>query len=77
MQADRAGAPETICPCCRRPLTPTKAIREAILAEVIGYLKGKSSIWIAQNVERKLRNFLRVCPERSGGIAEFSEHEAD
>jgi putative transposase len=27
-------------------------------AEVIGYLKGKSSIWIAQNVERKLRNFL-------------------
>ena len=25
---------------------------------VIGYLKGKSSIWIAQNVERKLRNFL-------------------
>ena len=22
------------------------------------YLKGKSSIWIAQNVERKLRNFL-------------------
>src|SRR5579864_4600450 len=29
-----------------------------ILAEVIGYLKGKSSIWIVQNVERKLRNFL-------------------
>jgi putative transposase len=28
------------------------------VAEVIGYLKGKSSIWIAQNVERKLRNFL-------------------
>ena len=28
------------------------------MAEVIGYLKGKSSIWIAQNVERKLRNFL-------------------
>jgi putative transposase len=25
---------------------------------VIGYLKGKSSIWIAQNVELKLRNFL-------------------
>jgi hypothetical protein len=25
---------------------------------VIGYLKGKSSIWIAQNGERKLRNFL-------------------
>ena len=23
-----------------------------------GYLKGKSSIWIAQNVERKARNFL-------------------
>jgi putative transposase len=28
------------------------------VAEVIGYLKGKSSIWIAQNIERKLRNFL-------------------
>jgi putative transposase len=23
------------------------------VAEVIGYLKGKSSIWVAQNVERK------------------------
>src|SRR6516162_4588511 len=31
---------------------------EYSMAEVIGYLKGKSSIWIAQNVERKLRNFL-------------------
>ena len=28
------------------------------MAEVIGYLKGKSSIWVAQNVERNLRNFL-------------------
>jgi putative transposase len=28
------------------------------VAEVIGFLKGKSSIWIAQNVERKVRNFL-------------------
>ena len=28
------------------------------VAEVIGFLKGKNSIWIAQNVERKLRNFL-------------------
>jgi putative transposase len=26
------------------------------VGEMIGYLKGKSSIWIAQNVERKLRN---------------------
>jgi hypothetical protein len=26
--------------------------------EVIGYLKEKSSTWIAQNVERKARNFL-------------------
>ncbi len=26
-------------------------------AEVIGFMKGKSSIWIAQNVERKARNF--------------------
>jgi putative transposase len=29
------------------------------VAEVIGYLKGKSSIWVAQNVERKARNFSR------------------
>jgi putative transposase len=28
------------------------------VAEVIGYLKGKSSIWVVQNVERKLPNFL-------------------
>jgi putative transposase len=28
------------------------------VAEVIGYLKGKSWIWIVQNVEHKLRNFL-------------------
>jgi putative transposase len=27
------------------------------VAEIIGYLKGKSSIWVAQNVERKVRNF--------------------
>ena len=35
-----------------------KALFGQSVAEVIGYLKGKSSIWIAQNVERKLRNFL-------------------
>ena len=28
------------------------------VASVIGFLKGKSSIWIGQNVERKARNFL-------------------
>src|SRR6202007_2821551 len=28
------------------------------VAQVIGHMKGKSSIWIAQNVERKMRNFL-------------------
>ena len=27
------------------------------VAEVIGFMKGESSIWIAQNVERKARNF--------------------
>ena len=27
------------------------------VAEVIGFMKGKSSIWIAQNVEREARNF--------------------
>jgi putative transposase len=28
------------------------------VAQIIGYMKGKSSIWIARNVERKMRNFL-------------------
>ena len=28
------------------------------MAQIIGYMKRKSSIWIAQNVERKMRNFL-------------------
>jgi putative transposase len=28
------------------------------VAQIIRYMKGKSSIWIAQNVERKMRNFL-------------------
>ena len=28
------------------------------VAQIIGYMKGKSSIWVAQNVERKMRNFL-------------------
>jgi hypothetical protein len=28
------------------------------VAQIIEYMKGKSSIWIAQNVERKMRNFL-------------------
>ena len=28
------------------------------VAEVIGFVKGKSSIWIAQNVERKVSNFV-------------------
>jgi len=28
------------------------------VAEVVGFMKGKSSIWVAQNVERKAKNFL-------------------
>jgi putative transposase len=30
------------------------------VAEVIGFIKGKSSIWIAQNIERKAKNW--TCP---------------
>jgi putative transposase len=37
---------------------PDIDLAEIFGGEVIGYLKGKSSIWIVQNVERKLRNFL-------------------
>ena len=43
------------------------------VAEVIGFMKGKSSIWIAQNVERKARNFTghkglaATSSRRSGG----------
>ena len=33
-------------------------IKRHLVAQIIGYMKGKSSIWIAQNVERKMRNFL-------------------
>jgi hypothetical protein len=28
------------------------------VAQIIGYMKGKRSIWIAQNIEREMRNFL-------------------
>jgi hypothetical protein len=31
--------------------------RKKAVAEVIGFIKGKSSIWIAQNIERKAKNF--------------------
>jgi putative transposase len=27
------------------------------VSQIVGFIKGKSSIWIAQNVERKIRNF--------------------
>jgi putative transposase len=27
------------------------------VAHVIGFIKGKSSIWVAQNIERRVRNF--------------------
>ena len=27
------------------------------VAHVVGFIKGKSSIWIAQNIERKVKNF--------------------
>lgn len=28
------------------------------VAHVVGFIKGKSSIWVAQNVERKMKNFV-------------------
>jgi hypothetical protein len=49
----------------RREFTGARKYRRLIsiapkysVAQVIGHMKGKSSIWIAQNVERKMRNFL-------------------
>ncbi len=27
------------------------------VAHIVGYVKGKSSIWVAQNIERKIKNF--------------------
>src|SRR5215470_20301466 len=42
------------------------------VAEVIGYLKGKSSIWIAQNVERKLRSGPQILGE---GLLRFDRRE--
>ena|SRR5215831_9313003 len=41
------------------------------VSEVIGYLKGKSSIWIAQNVERRLRNFLGQSQILGVGLLRF------
>ncbi len=35
----------------------SRSRRKYSVAEVIGFIKGKSSIWIAQNVERKAKNF--------------------
>ena len=46
---------------------------EAAAAEAsIGWLMDPATV-----VRRAAANALRVCPERSDGIAEFSEHEAD
>lgn len=41
----------------QRELLPVSWTPKYSVAEVIGFIKGKSSIWIAQNVERKARNF--------------------
>jgi REP-associated tyrosine transposase len=30
------------------------------VAEVIGFIKGKSSIWIAQNIERKAKPLSKI-----------------
>ena len=32
--------------------------RKYSVAQVIGFIKGKSAIWIAQNIERKVKNFI-------------------
>lgn len=48
-------------PCRVHAKVPQEGVvwpNPAALGHVIGYLKGKSSIWIAQNVQRKVRNFL-------------------
>ena len=42
------------------------------VAEVIGFIKGKSSIWIAQNIERKAKNFTGT----SSGRADISRGSA-
>jgi hypothetical protein len=49
----------------RREFTGARKYRRLIwiapkysVAQIIGHMEGKSSIWIAQNVERKMRNFL-------------------
>ena len=40
------------------------------VAQIIGYMKGKSSIWIAQNVERKMRNFLGTNSGHGGTLSQ-------
>ena len=44
--------------CCWANQAAPEHCISTSLPGAIGYLKRKSSIWIAQNVERKLRNFL-------------------
>ena len=39
------------------------------VAQIIGYMKGKSSIRIAQNVERKMRNFLATNSGRADTLS--------
>jgi hypothetical protein len=37
------------------------------VTQIIGYMKGKSSIWIAQNVERKMMGARILCHDRWPG----------
>src|SRR6201988_4008644 len=51
-------------------------------AQIIGYMKGKSSIWIAQNVERKMRKAGRIAyvsdfieEAKSSGLVQRTIHQ--
>ena len=52
------------------------------VAQIIGYMKGKSSIWIAQNVERKMRKAGRIAyvsdfieEAKSSGLVQRTIHQ--
>src|SRR6266404_716176 len=63
---------------CSVALVSMSAISSAIAATMaVGVGAIAEASMLAQTMPARLASFLRVCPDSSGRIAEFSEHEAD
>jgi REP element-mobilizing transposase RayT len=60
MRLGASGAVKKNCVATGSDFAHAALRRAAILTKpsfLIGFIKGKSSIWIAQNIERKAKNF--------------------